>query len=126
MQNKVVNSCVIERVKYPLYVLLTLVMVMVFNTTFNNISLIIMAVSFIRVPGKNTNLVPVTDKLYHIMLYPVHFAWVGFELTTLVVIGTDCIDGCISNYYTITYLLWYWNKECISFLLSINIHTTIL
>ena len=24
--------------------------------------------------------------------------WVGFELTMLVVIGTDCIDSCKSNY----------------------------
>jgi hypothetical protein len=29
-------------------------------------------------------------------------AWVGFELTTLVVIGTGCIDSCKSNYNTIT------------------------
>ena len=27
------------------------------------------------------------------MLYRVHLAWVGFELTTLVVIGTDCIGS---------------------------------
>jgi hypothetical protein len=27
---------------------------------------------------------------------------VGFELTTLVVIGTDCIGSCKSNYHTIT------------------------
>jgi hypothetical protein len=27
---------------------------------------------------------------------------VGFELTTLVVIGTDCTGGCKSNYHTIT------------------------
>ena len=26
----------------------------------------------------------------------------GFELTTLVVIGTDCTDSCKSNYLTIT------------------------
>ena len=26
----------------------------------------------------------------------------GFELTTLVVIGTDCTDSCKSNYHTIT------------------------
>jgi hypothetical protein len=35
------------------------------------------------------------------MLYRVHIAWAGFELTTLVVIGTACSDSCISNYNTI-------------------------
>ena len=43
-----------------------------------------------------------TDKFYHIILYLVHLAWVGFELTTLVVIDTDCIDSYKSNYHTIT------------------------
>jgi hypothetical protein len=33
----------------------------------------------------------VNDKLYHIMLYRVYLTWVGFELTTLVVISIDCI-----------------------------------
>ena len=28
--------------------------------------------------------------------------WTGFELTTLVVIGTDCTGTCKSNYHTIT------------------------
>ena len=41
-------------------------------------------------------------KLDHIMLYQVHLAWVGFELTTLVVIGIDCLGSCKSNYHTIT------------------------
>jgi hypothetical protein len=41
----------------------------------------------------------VTDKLYHIMLYT--SPWSRFELTTSVVIGTDCIGSCKSNYHTI-------------------------
>jgi len=32
------------------------------------------------------------------MLYRVHLAWAGFELVTLVVIGTDCTGSCRSNY----------------------------
>jgi hypothetical protein len=34
--------------------------------------------------------------------YQVHLAWSGFELTTLVVIGTDCIGNYKSNFNTIT------------------------
>ena len=42
----------------------------------------------------------VTDKLYHIMLYT--SPWSRFDLTTLVVIGTDCIDSYKSNYHTMS------------------------
>ena len=31
-----------------------------------------------------------------------HLAWAEFALTTLIVIGTDCIGSCKSNYHTIT------------------------
>ena len=53
-------------------------------------------------PKKTNDLPQVSDKLYHIMLYQVHLTWVGFKLTTLVVIGTDCIGSYKSNYHTFT------------------------
>ena len=52
-------------------------------------------------PGKTTDLPQVADKFYNIMLYQVQLAWAGFELTTLVVIGTDCIGSYKSNYHMI-------------------------
>jgi hypothetical protein len=36
------------------------------------------------------------------MLYRVHINWTGFELTTSVVIDTDCIGSCKSNLHAIT------------------------
>ena len=64
---------------------------MVLNATFNNISVIsamswlsVLLVEETAVSGKNHR--PVA---YHIMLYRVHLAWVGFDLKTLVVIDTD-------------------------------------
>jgi hypothetical protein len=75
-----------------------------FNATFNNISAISGGQFYWwrepEEPKKTTGLSHVTDKLHNIILYT--SPWSRFELTTSVVIGTDSICNCKSNYHTIT------------------------
>ena len=83
-----------------------MVRVLVLNATFNNILFIswrsVLLVEKTGVPGKNHWPVSSHWQIYHIMVYCVHLAITRFELTTLVVIGTDCIGSYKSNCHTIT------------------------
>ena len=80
------------------------VTVMLFNATFNIISFIswqsVLLVEEIGVPGKNNR--PVTSHWQTLSHYVVSNIWTGFDLTNLVVIGTDCRYSCTSSHHTIT------------------------
>jgi hypothetical protein len=77
---------------------------MVFNATFNNISIIswrsVLLVEETERPGENHR--PAASHRQTLSHNVVHLPWNGVEHTTSVVIGTDCIGSCKSNYHTIT------------------------
>jgi hypothetical protein len=74
--------------------------VMVFNTTFNNISVTSWgSVLLVEETGEShRHAASHWQTLSHIVVS----SWAGFEFATLAVIITDCIDSCKSNYHTIT------------------------
>jgi hypothetical protein len=78
---------------------------MVFNASFNNISITtwrsVLFVEETGVTGENHQ-ADARPNLYHIMLCRVHLTWAGFELTALVAMGIKYIGSCKSNYHTLT------------------------
>ena len=74
---------------------------MMFNPTFNNISVI--SWRSILLVEKTTDLS--LTNFITISRLEYTSPWVGLNLTTLVVIGTDFIGSCKSNYHTITTIM---------------------
>ena len=78
--------------------------VIMFNSTFNNISTIlwqsVLYAEEVEYPEKIFDLSKLMDKLLSQCCIEYTLPWTGFDLTTLVVIGTDSIGSC--DYHTIT------------------------
>ena len=80
---------------------------MVFNSTFNNISVLswqsVLLVKETKVPRKHHRSVASNwQTLSHKCCTEYTSPWTRIGLATLVVIGTDCIGSCKSNYHMIT------------------------
>jgi hypothetical protein len=86
---------------------------MVFNATFNNISVIswrsVLLVEETGVPGENHR--PLASHWQTLSHNEYISPWTGSDLTTLVVIGTDYTGSCKSNYQIITTTTAHWREE---------------
>jgi hypothetical protein len=87
---------------------------MMFHATFNNIS-VYRGGQFYwwRKPEYQRKPLTCRKSLTNLMLYREHLAGAEFELTRLVVIGTDCIGSCKPSYHTITTTTVPWNNKLI-------------
>ena len=76
---------------------------MMYNVTFNNISVIswrlVLLVEESGVPGENYQLAASRRQTFITLWYI--SPWAGLELTTLVMIGTDCTGSSKFIYHTI-------------------------
>ena len=116
-----------------MHIFLKKVWFMVFNATFKNISFIswrsvLLVEETWVLKRKSPTCRKSLTNFYHIMFIEYTSPWTGFELTTLVVMGTDCTSSCKSNYHTIMTMTspFQWNNPyiIITFVHSIINNTT--
>ena len=98
-------TCLVYILYYISWIFMAvLVAFMVINVTFNNISVLswrlVLLVEETGGPGVNHR--PVASHWQTLSHNVVHLAWSRFEITSSVVIGTDCIGSCKFKYYTVT------------------------
>jgi hypothetical protein len=100
---------------------------MVFNATFNNISVIswrsVLLVEEAGVPGENHR--PASNHWqtlsHNVVLSTPRLS--RFKLTRLVVIDTYCIDSCKSNYHAFTNVTApNWSKRCLNYIYTYSSH----
>ena len=111
-------KCYVLTILYCLHIMFVLACLMAFNATVTIFQLFRGGQYYWlrepEEPEKTTDQSQVTDTLYHKMSYT--SPWARFELTTSVIIGTDCIGSCKSNYHTITdttgSVSWYYMRYC--------------
>jgi hypothetical protein len=107
-RDKIVDSLLLSVIDNKSDLYLNLIWFVVFSATFNNISVISWrSVLMMEETGGSTRRKPPTcgKSVTNFITWcciELPISWVGFELTRLVVIGTDCIGNCKSNYHTIT------------------------